>query len=56
VMGGDYDVVTLDRILPDLDGLTIVATMRGVGMETPVLVTSAIGAFRGCVPAPTITC
>jgi two-component system OmpR family response regulator len=42
VMGGDYDVVTLDRILPDLDGLTIVATMRGVGMETPVLVMSAM--------------
>ena len=42
VMGGSYDVVTLDRMLPDLDGLTIVATMRGVGMETPVLVMSAM--------------
>jgi two-component system, OmpR family, response regulator len=42
VMGGNYDVVTLDRILPDLDGLAIVATMRGVGMETPVLVISAM--------------
>jgi two-component system OmpR family response regulator len=42
VMGGDYDLVTLDRILPDLDGLTIVATMRGVGMETPVSVMSAM--------------
>ncbi|CAE6751516.1 Transcriptional regulatory protein CusR [Paraburkholderia domus] len=42
VMAGDYDVVTLDRMLPDLDGLTIVATMRGVGMETPVLVMSAM--------------
>jgi two-component system OmpR family response regulator len=42
VMAGEYDVVTLDRMLPDLDGLTIVATMRGVGMETPVLVMSAM--------------
>jgi two-component system, OmpR family, response regulator len=42
VMAGDYDVVTLDRMLPDLDGLTILATMRGVGMETPVLVMSAM--------------
>ncbi|CAE6806974.1 MULTISPECIES: response regulator transcription factor [Paraburkholderia] len=42
VMAGNYDVVTLDRMLPDLDGLTIVATMRGVGMETPVLVMSAM--------------
>jgi DNA-binding response OmpR family regulator len=41
-MVGDYDVVTLDRMLPDLDGLTIVATMRGVGVETPVLVISAM--------------
>jgi two-component system OmpR family response regulator len=42
VMAGEYDVVTLDRMLPDIDGLTIVATMRGVGMETPVLVISAM--------------
>ena len=42
VMAGEYDVVTLDRMLPDLDGLTIVTTMRGVGMETPVLVMSAM--------------
>lgn len=41
-MVGDYDVVTLDRLLPDLDGLTIVSTMRGVGLETPVLVMSAL--------------
>jgi two-component system, OmpR family, response regulator len=41
-MGGDFDVVTLDRILPDFDGLTIVAAMRGIGMETPVLVMSAM--------------
>jgi DNA-binding response OmpR family regulator len=41
-MVGDYDVVTLDRMLPDLDGLTIVATMRGVGVETPVLLISAM--------------
>jgi two-component system OmpR family response regulator len=41
-MAGDYDVVTLARSLPDLDGLTILTTMRGVGVETPVLVTSAM--------------
>lgn len=42
VMAGDFDVETLERILPDFDGLTIVAAMRGVGMVTPVLVVSAI--------------
>jgi two-component system OmpR family response regulator len=41
-MAGDYDIVTLARSLPDLDGLTILTTMRGVGMETPVLVLSAM--------------
>ncbi|MBN3754739.1 response regulator transcription factor [Paraburkholderia sp. Tr-20389] len=42
VMADDYDLVTLDRMLPDLDGLTIISTMRGIGMETPVLVMSAM--------------
>jgi len=41
-MSGEYDVITLDRMLPDLDGLKILLTMRGVGMETPVLVMSAL--------------
>lgn len=41
-MSANYDVVTLDRMLPDLDGLTILATMRGVGLDTPVLVMSAM--------------
>jgi DNA-binding response OmpR family regulator len=41
-MSGDYDVVTIDRVLPDLDGLKIVSTIRGVGIETPVLVMSAL--------------
>ncbi|MDN7697609.1 response regulator transcription factor [Burkholderia semiarida] len=41
-MSAHYDVVTLDRMLPDLDGLTILATMRGVGLDTPVLVMSAM--------------
>ncbi|QGZ65914.1 response regulator transcription factor [Paraburkholderia acidisoli] len=40
-MAGDYDAVALERRLPDLDGLTIVTTMRGVGIETPVIVMSS---------------
>lgn len=42
IMGGGYDVITLDRMLPDLDGLTILTTMRSVGIETPVLVVSSM--------------
>jgi DNA-binding response OmpR family regulator len=41
-MSRDYDVITIDRVLPDLDGLKIVSTMRGLGIETPVLVMSAL--------------
>ncbi len=29
-------------MLPDLDGLAILSTMRGVGLDTPVLVMSAM--------------
>ncbi|QYD71974.1 response regulator transcription factor [Paraburkholderia edwinii] len=41
-MSDAYDVITVDRVLPDLDGLKIVSTMRGAGIETPVLVMSAL--------------
>jgi two-component system, OmpR family, response regulator len=37
-----FDVVTLDRMLPDLDGLKVLTAMRGVGMSTPVLIISSM--------------
>jgi two-component system OmpR family response regulator len=40
---GDYDVITLDRRLPGLDGLTIVERLRRSGVKTPVLLLSALG-------------
>jgi two-component system OmpR family response regulator len=42
-MGDEHDVITLDRMLPGLDGLTILTTMRTVGIQTPVLMLSALG-------------
>ncbi|RKT22103.1 two-component system OmpR family response regulator [Paraburkholderia sp. RAU2J] len=39
----EYDVITLDRMLPGADGLTILKTMRGIGIQTPVLMLSALG-------------
>src|SRR6202035_4185191 len=42
-MSDEYDVITLDRMLPGVDGLTILTTMRGIGIQTPVLMLSAIG-------------
>lgn len=38
-----YDVIIADRMLPEPDGLTIVATLRGAGNTTPILILSALG-------------
>ncbi|WP_309087726.1 response regulator transcription factor [Phenylobacterium sp.] len=38
-----YDVVVLDRMLPNVDGLKILQTMRAAGDSTPVLILSALG-------------
>ncbi|SKD04682.1 DNA-binding response regulator, OmpR family, contains REC and winged-helix (wHTH) domain [Burkholderia sp. CF099] len=37
-----FDVITLDRMLPDIDGLKVLRAMRGIGMSTPVLVISSM--------------
>ena len=38
-----YDLITLDRLLPALEGLAVVETLRRSGVNTPVLVLSAVG-------------
>lgn len=38
----DFDAVTLDRMLPDTDGLAVVAEMRARGFAIPVLMISAL--------------
>lgn len=38
-----YDVMIVDRMLPSLDGLSIIQTIRAQGNATPVLVLSALG-------------
>jgi len=38
-----YDVIVLDRMLPNVDGLKILQTMRAAGDSTPVLILSALG-------------
>ena len=39
----DYDVLIIDRMLPRLDGLTLIERLRGEDDRTPVLVLSALG-------------
>ncbi|MET4618119.1 response regulator transcription factor [Stenotrophomonas sp. 2619] len=39
---GDYAVITLDRMLPGIDGLALVTALRRDGITTPVLMISAL--------------
>jgi two-component system, OmpR family, response regulator len=41
--GEAYDVMIVDRMLPGLDGLSIVKTIRGAGVKTPVLFLTTLG-------------
>ncbi|WP_347271042.1 response regulator transcription factor [Rhizorhabdus histidinilytica] len=38
-----FDVIVLDRMLPQVDGLKILQTIRATGDTTPVLILSALG-------------
>lgn len=37
-----FDVIVLDRMLPSPDGLTVLRTIRGAGVQTPVLFVTAL--------------
>lgn len=39
---GVHDAITLDRMLPELDGLALVTALRKAGVQTPVLMISAL--------------
>jgi two-component system OmpR family response regulator len=41
--GGGFDVLVVDRMTPNMDGLTMVETLRRQGEQTPVLFLSALG-------------
>jgi two-component system OmpR family response regulator len=40
---GDYDVLIVDRMLPKLDGLSLIRSLREQKVQTPVLILSALG-------------
>lgn len=39
----NYDILILDRMLPALDGLSILKTLRSSDRQTPVIILSALG-------------
>ncbi|MBO1323885.1 response regulator transcription factor [Acetobacter sp. TBRC 12305] len=41
---GEADVMIVDRLLPGMDGLSVIESMRQQGVRTPVLVLSALSA------------
>ncbi|MFD2645011.1 response regulator transcription factor [Pseudomonas japonica] len=41
-IAGGYDLITVDRMLPEVDGLTIVTTLRNLKIATPILMISAL--------------
>ncbi|MFM0594769.1 MULTISPECIES: response regulator transcription factor [Paraburkholderia] len=42
LMSTDYDAVILSRTPPDLDGLSVLATLRGIGAQSPILMVSSV--------------
>ena len=41
---GKYDALIVDRMLPSMDGLSLIAALRAAEVRTPVLILSALGA------------
>jgi two-component system OmpR family response regulator len=41
-LDGQYDVLIVDRMLPKVDGLSVIASLRAKAIETPVLILSAL--------------
>jgi len=39
----DYAVITVDRMLPGIDGIAIIRRLREAGVTTPALIVSALG-------------
>ncbi len=40
---GGYDAIILDRMLPGMDGMAVLGALRAAGIETPVILLSALG-------------
>lgn len=45
-LDGDFDVMVVDRMVPGLDGLSLIKSVRAAKVECPVLVLSALGGLN----------
>ena len=43
--GGGFDAMVLDRMLPDLDGLSLLKSARAAGVATPAILLTALGSI-----------
>src|SRR6476659_4002429 len=42
-VAGEYAVITIDRMLPDMDGISVMRRLRDGGVAAPILIISALG-------------
>ena len=45
-LDGNFDVIVLDRMLPEIDGLSLLTELRAAKVSTPVLILSALSAVN----------
>ncbi len=45
-LNGKFDVIVLDRMLPEIDGLSLLTKLRAAKVSTPVLILSALSAVN----------
>jgi two-component system, OmpR family, response regulator len=39
----DFDAIVIDRMLPGLDGISVIKALRAAAVQTPILILSALG-------------
>ena len=44
-LSGGFDALILDRMLPDLDGLSLLKSIRAAGVQSPAIILTAISAI-----------
>lgn len=45
-LDNDFDVIVVDRMLPGLDGLSLVKSIRSANVDTPIIFLSALGGLN----------